>query len=240
MLEIPRLPRAVARALSEAMVQASPQELSSKVHQEHKQAAIPEVLCGEAIKDEALHDLREGLLEAIRPLGFPEVRDQRAKREFDVIVADELFRRLPMAPRTAADPDVWNYLCCALLPDVARWRFPDTTDSRRFLGGPRNTLQRLWLRAAVLSGADEDHTRLLKILPEDALVQIFERPAVWADWDIARQIACQLADRLKEPDGGVGFENHARRVLLKVRQLMPISNLSALPRESRAAVLAQI
>ena len=89
-----------------------------------------------------------------------------------------------MTPHEASHEEVWSYLTCCWLLDVAVWRFGAEADERRYIGNVnRNTFRRLWWRGR--SWAEIDLTRL----GEDELVNIMERPTIAADRRLARAIA---------------------------------------------------
>ena len=84
---------------------------------------------------------------------------------------------LPMTAHEASHEEVWSYVTCCWLFDVAIWRFGATAPENRFLGDlNRNTFRRMWWRAEVL-GPDIDLARL----GEDELVAIMERPTIASD-----------------------------------------------------------
>jgi hypothetical protein len=61
----------------------------------------------------------------------------------------------------------------------------------RFEGGPRNAIQRLWMRGSTLDRGPghEDRWGLVNALSEDAMVQIFERASLSGEPRLARAIA---------------------------------------------------
>lgn len=75
--------------------------------------------------------------------------------------------------------DVWAFITTVVAPDVVHWRFPDTKPER-YHGGIRNAFQRLWLRGNALDRGEShpDRWELVRSIPEDAAVQILERPSV--------------------------------------------------------------
>lgn len=226
-LIFPKLPRSVARRLVAEFSELSVEQLGQIADVRHPAAELPPV-GGSRVADSDLWLLRQKIIGIADGLGFPRGGNQESRREFDVLAAAILHATLAMRPRVAADSGVWSFICCIVLPDIVRWRYPDS-GPRRYLGGQRNTLQRLWWRAAVLHDPEATEPyHLLRELPEDPLVQIFERPAVWADWSSARLIASRLVKMRKEVEERFNFQALVRRTLLEVRQLMPVVNLTAL------------
>lgn len=139
--------------------------------------------------------------------------------------------------------DVWSYLGLVLLPDVVAWRFSMKSQDR-YMGGVRNTFQRLWVKAVALDRGEEieDQERrweLLDRLSEDATVQIFERGSIVASPGLARAIAetwLKITDE-KKPD----FMEAIMRVAVKlIRIRNEIVDLSLLSEEARMAEVGEL
>ena len=133
---------------------------------------------------------------------------------------------LRMSCGEACRNEVWNFIATILLPDLVTWRFPSQNE-RRFLGGDRNTFQRLWWRAYLLreSGA-HDPWRLIR-LPEDALVGLMERPGISSNPNVTRTIARAIVEivvTLPSEQREAGW----RLAYKLVRQRIPLVNLDAL------------
>ena len=87
-----------------------------------------------------------------------------------------LYRESGIPPGEAFRNEVWSYLTIEVLPDIAAWRYLGRAEER-FLGGVRNTFQRLWLRGFLLDDPT-DRTlllRYLKELKEDSFVHLPRR-----------------------------------------------------------------
>jgi len=109
----------------------------------------------------------------------------RAQAEFDRKCATLLLRELAIVPGDAASADVWAFVSLVLVPEIPFWRFAGASDER-YLGGPRNTFQRLWWRAWTLG---PDLTQLpagASPFGEDDFVQVMERPTVSGNERLAR------------------------------------------------------
>ena len=107
-----------------------------------------------------------------------------------------------MTPHEASQDEVWSYLTCCWLLDVAFWRFGADASIDRFIGHlNRNTFRRMWWRAEVL-GPDVD----LAQLGEDELVNIMERPTLFSDRRLARTIALELLSRVTEGSRSSGCD----------------------------------
>jgi len=61
-----------------------------------------------------------------------------------------------MSPHEASHDEIWSYLTCCWLLDVAIWRWSAGADVKRFIGDVnRNTFRRMWWRAEIM-GPDID------------------------------------------------------------------------------------
>lgn len=152
---------------------------------------------GSRVKTEKLVDLRKNLLELGRRQGFPNPVPTRARNAFDAAAAELLKREMEITPNEASKPGIWPFLCCEILPDLVRWRFPGDrgeTGTERFSDGVRNTFGRLWWRALVLGGPEESESSPLDLLGEDEMVQLMERPGLRGNSILARAAAHRLGE----------------------------------------------
>ena len=166
-------------------------------------------LGGTRIRLGELATLQRELRTIARQHGFPQQPKTDKAQQFDQRTAVHLFEKMRISAHEAAQPSVWQYLCCMVVPDIVRWRFPGEGDKGtsidRFIGGRRNTLGRLWWRAYVLrddSSPPEDRHNLMRAMGEDELVQLMERPAVFGDRRLVRASATAFlaeAARTKVP-----------------------------------------
>lgn len=108
--------------------------------------------------------------------GFP---SKLSKAEFDRLAAVHLAQHPALQGGEALRNDVWAFIATVVAPDLVAWRFPDA-GLERYDGGVRNTFQRLWLRAKALDRgpAHPERWTLVNAMPEDAVVQIVERPSL--------------------------------------------------------------
>lgn len=135
-----------------------------------------------------LVSLRDGLVGQARAFGFEQDgKDDFAK--FDSALAAGLADVDYLHDSQALREDFWAFIGIVVAPDIVRWRFGVTPS--RYLGGVRNTFQRLWLRGRALDRGHDSANRwgLVEALTEDALVQIVERPSLGAFPRLARAIA---------------------------------------------------
>lgn len=114
---------------------------------------------------------------------------QPARADFDREAAVYLASQSALAHGEALRNDVWAFLSTIVAPDVVEWRFPGAGRSR-YDGGVRNAFQRLWLRAKALDRGEEHPERwgAVRALPEDAAVQIVERPSLGGRFRVSRAI----------------------------------------------------
>jgi hypothetical protein len=178
----------------------------------------------------ALKDLAE-------TCGFPDNSSQVARSKFDRSAAVLLAGQPGAHSGELLRDDVWAYLTCCKLLDVARWRFPDCAPAR-FRGGIRNVFQRLWMRGVVLDRGEGHNERwgLVSALSEDAAVAIFERPGLASTPRLARAIAegwAQTAHRL----GREQMEPVMRTAIKLIRLRNEIQALNRLPDVELAVVV---
>lgn len=223
----PRLPMAAARARIGQLEGKTLDELGAMASASSAEAIYP-ATGGTRFPTARLENLRIELLTCARELGFPSRVGSDPVR-FDFIAAPVLLKGLSMRPGEACRTDVWSFVTLQLLPDIAVWRFPGVSE-RRLLGGVRNTFQRLWWRAYLLHDPqDTDPWRLLR-LPEDALVGLFERPAISSNPQVTRAIA-KCVKVIVDTVPTSSRENAWRLAYKRIRQRMPLVNLEALEPE---------
>ncbi len=154
--------------------------------------------------------------------------------EFEGKCARVLHHSLPMTPHEASHEEVWSYLTCCWLLDIAVWRFGSEADERRYIGNVnRNTFRRMWWRAEIL-GPEIDLTRL----GEDELVNIMERPTIAADRRLARAVAVEFLRRVET--GGVPERMQLMREAMKrLLRLTPFVAFTALDAVEVDAIIAE-
>lgn len=187
---------------------------------------------GRRITAKELMAFRTAILKLAETLGFPKRSSQLQRAEFDAACSALLAERGVLPVGEALRDDVWAYLATVLLPDVNLWRFPDPP-IERYLGGVRNTFQRLWLRARAFDrGAG--HARrweLLSELSEDAMVQVTERPSIASD----SQLSLAIAECWLKTAGRIGktrMEAVTREAVRKLRITNEVLYLAALDSNS--------
>jgi hypothetical protein len=200
MLLFPQIPHPVALALAEECKGVAVSELAQRASVLHADAQYTPT-GGSRVTTAQLSELRVKLLQAATDAGYPKTPNLQRAAVFDVDASIVLFQNVTIAPAEAALAGVWEYLCCALLPDLVRWRFGAADEAKdtsleRYVAGRRNTFQRLWWRVYHLSQPPHnDETslrRLLSALGEDELVQLMERPSLAGIQGLAREIGIGL------------------------------------------------
>lgn len=150
------------------------------------------------VSEEKLEGFRNSVIEMVSELGFPQSSSSDQKRTFDQEMSFLLSKELELIPAEAANPEIWNFLTLVLLPDVAKWRYPNPSnvlDYSRWLGGHRNVFRKLWWREVTLG------KELNSELGEDEAVGIMERPLLGGQAPVARAMASALMQMEKEfPD----------------------------------------
>lgn len=177
---------------------------------------------GQRIETPQLEQLRSDILQLAHEHGMPNRIIEPSV--FEGRAARLLRQALPMSANEASHEEVWSYLTCCWLLDVAVWRFGADADERRFIGNVnRNTFRRLWWRAEIL-GPDIDLTNL----GEDELVNIMERPTIASDRRLARTVALEFLARVHEgaADSRMQLMREAMKRLLRLTPLVAFQALN--------------
>lgn len=188
---------------------------------------------GNRITEQELRDLRTAVVGLASKYGMP--CSSSNFQEFEGRAARLIHEMLPMTPHEFASEEVWSYITCCWLLDVAVWRFGHDADTRRFIGDVnRNTFRRMWWRADVL-GDEIDLTQL----GEDELVNITERPTIAADRRLARTVAREFLARVDrgEADSRMLLMREAMKRLLR---LTPFVSFAALDEVNVQVVIEEI
>ena len=191
---------------------------------------------GTRVAPNQLSALRTRILEIARRNGFGNIGGRAGFAQFDAEMAGVFAEDPLLASGEALRDDVWAFVGLSLAPDIVHWRFGNSRE--RYLGGVRNTFQRLWMRGHALDrGANhQNRWHLLKELTEDALVQITERPSLGGDPVLARAIA-EAWIRASRHHGKGAMEPIMRRAALLIRIRNEIRSLADLPPDHLAGIL---
>ncbi|MDW8260958.1 MAG: hypothetical protein RMJ35_00385 [Phycisphaerales bacterium] len=225
---LPRLPQTAAvRLLSKFLANDANTAVSFDPHDLPSEVRYAPT-GGVRVTPAQLQELHREISNLARQCGFPSGRPSFP--EFDFRTAVYLGENPLFASGEALRDDVWSFVSIVMFPSIVRWRFQDSRE--RYLGGVRNTFQRLWMRARVLDRGinHRDRWGLIRDLTEDALVQILERPSIGADPRIARHLA-EAWVRARDSYGQDGLENSMRAVTKIFRMRNVIRAYEALPDE---------
>lgn len=200
------------------------EELSAQASPTHPFATYYS-LAKERVSEDSLAQLRSDLLSLATELGFPDESTRDARREFDQRAAPMLDgKNMNLIPAEAADREVWNFLTLILLPDLAKWRYPNPNKDPRYnrwLGDARNVFRKLWWRQVVLG------TELNSVLGEDEAVSIMERTTLAGQAPLARAMARAAITVAQEyPD--LPRSQFARFSAVLVRAQNPLYDFSGL------------
>lgn len=230
---IPRLDRESAKEVIAEIRAMSAAEVSNLLPREAERVRMAAV-GGRRISDDELRSIRDSVAALAGEHGFP--RDQRRLVDFDGRCALLLHEQLQLSPHEASHEEVWSYLSCCWLLDVAVWRFGSDADERRFLGNVnRNTFRRLWWRAHILGTGGETP---FHGLGEDELVNIMERPTISGNPSLARAIVSAFAERLAADESLSGHRMHLMRdVMKRLVRLTPFVDLDGLDQDELALVI---
>ena len=191
---------------------------------------------GSQVSPNQLAELRDRMLQIARSNGLGDTDTRSTNAKFDAEMAAFLAEDPLFASGEALRDDVWTFVGTSLAPDIVHWRFGAARE--RYLGGIRNTFQRLWLRGRALDRGTHHQERwqLLDKLTEDALVQITERPSLGGDPVLARAIA-ETWLRASRHHARGAMESVMRRAALRIRIWNEIRSLAELPDELLASLL---
>jgi len=192
----PRLgPSACAIRLAE-FDSLQPEELEPLAVHDHRLESRPGS-GGTRVSRERLESIGRQITAVAKSFGYPDA--VFSKSDFDAQLGNLLAHACNIPHSEALQSRVWSFLTLCVAPHVVSWRFsahrseegtiPSGTKAR-FIGGNRNAFQRVWVRAVKLDDPEhEDRAWRVHGLPEDTLVQIFERPGLSADPRVALALA---------------------------------------------------
>ena len=171
---------------------------------------------GHRVSSDQLREVRKEVIALARRHGFPDPKPQGRHSRFDRMVSRYFGKNQLFRTGEALLDDVWSFVGVALLPDVVYWRFKD--QAPRYLGGVRNTFQRLWMRARALDRGEGESERweLLEYPNEDAFVAIFERPSIGGDPVLTKAIV-EARERYMYTQGESKIEGVTRLAVMRIR-----------------------
>lgn len=236
MILLPRLPGLAAERLIATFLEDGPDKWAGFDPSELPEAVRFAATGGSRVAPNDLLSLRKTVEEVARANGFGIPGSRVSHARFDTELGAS-FAEIPLlSSGEALRDDFWTFVGTSLAPDVVYWRFGAAR--ARYLGGVRNTFQRLWLRARALDRGKHDPRRwqLLQALTEDALVQITERPSIGADPVLARAVA-EAWLRAQKHHGKGAMEPIMRRAALRVRIWNEIRSLVDLSTDALGTIL---
>ena len=233
---LPRLPPLAAERIMESYLGTGPEQWRGFNANELPEAVRFTPTGGSPIASRMLEELREGILAIAKNNGFGGKGTRAELSCFDAQAAAWLADQSVLASGEALRDDVWAFVAIVMVPDIANWRFGDSPE--RYLGGARNTLQRLWMRGKLFDRGQESFDRwgLLEKLTEDAFVQITERPSLGGNPVLAIAIA-EAWVRASLHHGKGAMESLTRRAILQIRARNEVRSLDELPAQNLSAVL---
>jgi hypothetical protein len=227
----PRLPITVAHEMAVEAALAPIPDLVAASAVDHP-AILYSPVGGARAREAEVAQLRDELRAAATANRYPFAATEGDRVAFDAQTARILTRQMDISANEAADPRVWAFLSCVVVPDLVRWRFPggvSGTSEERFVGksrGLRNTLGRLWWRSHLLRTPDGGEDPLGR-LGEDELVQITERTSIAG----SPRLATQLADSFLEAVDrypGVSRSILMRDAMKRIRRLAAFTEFDVL------------
>jgi hypothetical protein len=233
---MPRLPVLAAEHLLDKYLNDGPHQWSEFNAQDLPESVRFTPTGGSPITPKHLEGIRTSILHIAKKNGYGYKGTRLELAKFDAETAAWLADQPVFASGEALRDDVWAFIAVVALPDVVYWRFG--TSPERYLGGIRNTFQRLWLRGKLFDRGNESSDRwgLLEKLTEDAFVQIVERPSIGGDSVLTIAIA-EAWIRASFHHGKGPMESLTRRAMLKLRARSEVRCLDELSTDSLAAIL---
>lgn len=150
---------------------------------------------GARVPEELLKELRQKIMDAAVAKGFPSPLPTTSISSLDHHIAELVFEHMKMVPGEVGQTGVWNHMTLVLLPDFMAWRWPSMSSARFYTSGGgkavRNYFMVSWVRAWLFydESHETDRFHLLKMLSQDAMLQIIERPHLSRNRKLARVLA---------------------------------------------------
>lgn len=238
----PQLPHPAAQALCAELRFLSLTDAETASATKHPAATFTPT-GGNTVGERHLADLRSEVVGIAQSHGYPDPPAEAQRSAFDTSTAISLHQGLRVVPAEASKHGMWEFLSCVLLCDIARWRFGaglDPTPNERLLAGRRNTFQRLWWRAHLLSDMTmEDEYWLLRKLGEDEVVQLMERPNLAGCRVLTRSVATVFLEAAAQ------YPELSRRLLIREAQkylmrLASIVSFDAFEEEQARALVRRV
>lgn len=229
---LPQLPRTFAEKVIEGFNGDPASRVFTGV--EHPQR-IYQASGGDRLPDSQLLELRDAIIAIARDFAFPDQPPSRTRNEdyalFEYRVALCLADWEPLGTdhhsviAETTRRDWWSFLTLVVLPEVACWRWVSETQNNllkheRFLGGGRNTFQRIHRRVLCLDRgvSHTDRFGLIRDLKEDDFSAIIERPSLSSSPRIAVILGEELLrmrNRLTAAGWGLGQQVDVYRQAIK-------------------------
>lgn len=220
----PRLPRAAADTKVKEL-----HDSEDSVHAFSDGESSP-VETGVVVPEAQLADIRNQLEKATD--SFPRELRSAEVANWDAVVGRTLYDGMAISPADASHVDTWSFMTLVVLPDYAKWRYPNIPKNR-LIGTHRNVFRRVWWRRHILGEMEIPNG--CKPLGEDELVNIFERSRMARDQRLARFLASEIIGYK-----GKGRSAFARKLALKVRALTGSMLLDICPDEYLQEVIARV
>lgn len=242
--------------LTKLAVQRTLHELQSKIDAQSAQAFIRSIpgksygaSGGSRIDETLLSGFCLRILSIATNNGYPLSKTSKSRSNFDNDVCIELSSLNSLRSGELLRNDVWSYIATAMLPSVVIWRFKLDLEAglsnaalSRFNGGVRNTFQRLWVRNELFDRGEghPDRWTLLKSLPEDAIIQITERPSLSSSRKLSLAIAEEwLISKNRLVNTDISSEELMRQAVILIRLQNEILELSIISETSLQKLIAK-
>lgn len=238
-LLFPRLSDVAAKDIWKSISELTVHELARHTSTTHEFASYAQT-GGTRTSIEHLEKIRKSILDIAQNNGYPDNGNRESRAKFDAETTRWIYEHARIPVGEALHREMWTFMVMMLIPDVARWRFLKAGESR-FTGGVRNTLQRLWLRAFLLSSEknNKEAWQLVNDLTEDAFVAITERPGLSSNPEVARAIGLGWK-RMARRIGKNKMEAVHRGAMIRLKEISPVINLDVLNDEQLYSIIDNV
>ena len=239
-LVFPRLMRSEAVKRVKQIKVSALNELEERYKQIELTRYMYSPIGGNRISEKEIHQLREDIQRIANDLGYPQAPSQRNRVLFDKKVARYLYENLQISLNEGTKQEIWNFICCDLLPNIVMWRYfiaadSEPTDSSlidRFLGARRNCFKRHWLRAKTFAKLfdGEDDLSYLDAVESSDLEEFDERTTITGNLFLARSLLLNFWTVCKNKNNSQNFVNRLllRDVVKQCLRLTPWLRFEAL------------
>lgn len=194
----PRLTRSEALKKLNDFSSHTIEELSKRINDIKIENYHFSPIIGPKLTLKQIRSIRDQMIDIAKKINYPNKPSPDNLKKFDISFTKFLYENLIISPNEASKNEIWNFITCDVVPDLVKWRFFLTTDKSskealidRYLGGRRNTFQRLWWRGFTFNQLiqKEEKYSFLNYLFSDDMRELEERTNLYGIRKLTRSIA---------------------------------------------------